>query len=91
MQPDGGQRSRENSIVERQEVLWDVGVRVHVGGIAMEREGSLPSFPGQIEEMGRWARCVLLMGDLGNRDDLRTDEPKGRGRSWIVTIYEGTH
>ena len=36
-------------------------------------------------------QVVLLMGDLGNRDDLKTDEPKGRGRSWIVTIYEGTH
>ena len=36
---------------------------------------------------------VLLMGDLVllMGDDLRTDEPKGRGRSWIVTIYEGTH
>ena len=58
MQPDGGQRSRENSIVERQEVLWDVGVRARVGGIAMEREGSLPSFPGEIED-GRdvwWGR-----------------------------------
>ena len=51
MQPDGGQRSRENSIAERQEVVWDVSVCVHVGGIAMESEGSLPSFPGEIEEM----------------------------------------
>ena len=49
MQPDGRQ-PHEGFIVEYQEMSWDAGVRV--GGIAMEREGSLPSVPGENEEMG---------------------------------------
>ena len=52
MQLDGGQRSYETFAMERQEMLWDIGVRARVGGIAMEREGFLPSFPGEIEGMG---------------------------------------
>ena len=35
----------------------------------------------QSRTMMRWATSVLLMGDLGNRDDLRTDEPKGGQRT----------
>ena len=52
MQPDGWQRSYETFARERQEVLWDIGVRARSGGIAMGLEGFLPSFPGEIEGMG---------------------------------------
>ena len=79
MQPDGGQRSHKNFMVERQEMLWDVGVRVHVamGGIAMERKGSLPSFPGEIEAMG-----AMCGGDADLKAMPLVDSALGAG--WVV-------
>ena len=47
IQPDGRQRSHKDFIVERQEMSWDVGVRV--GGIVVERGDFLPSVPGEDE------------------------------------------
>ena len=74
MQPDGGQRSLGNFIVERQGMLWDVGVRV--GGIAMEREGSLPSFPGGNGGMG-----AMCGGDVDLKAMPLVDSA---GAGWVV-------
>ena len=50
MQPGGWQRPRNDFMMDRQEMLWDVGVRV--GGVVRERGGPLPSVPRGDEGMG---------------------------------------
>ena len=73
MQLDGRQqRSSEGFVME--ETSWDVGVRV--GGTAMEREGFLPSIPGEGEGMG-----AMWGGAFGGDEMPLVDSAGGAG--WV--------
>ena len=72
MQPGGWNRSHKDFLVERQEMMWDVDVRV--GGV-VEGESFSTSIPGEGERMG------AMWGGAFGRDEMPLVDSAG-GAGW---------
>ena len=74
MQPGGGDRSHKDFLVERQEMMWDVDVRV---GGGVEGKSFLHSIPGEGERMG------AIWGWTFGGDVMPLVDSAG-GAEWVV-------